>query len=165
MPAQYCTYRYYDAPDAVSYRTRYWFDWPPVFGRPGLLRAIRFCRVRRRRSRSLLVGDFEAAHLAAREGLQWAMQCQHTLGVAIVLQHFALIAALRDDAEHAARLVGFVEERFRVLSYEREYTEQWGLEKLMTAIRERLTQPEIDRLAAEGAAWTEDRAIALAMTH
>jgi hypothetical protein len=67
-------------------------------------------------------------------------------------------------AEHAARLVGFIDERFRVLSYEREYTERWCLEKIMAAIRERLTQPEIDRLAAEGASWPEDRAIELAMT-
>jgi hypothetical protein len=54
--------------------------------------------------------------------------------------------------------------RFAVLSYEREYTEHWCLEKLMAALRERLTDPEIERLAAEGAAWIEDRAVQYALT-
>jgi len=111
----------------------------------------------------IAAGDLEAARVAAREGLKWAMRCQHTLGIAIVLQHFALLGALRGDVEYAAHLVGFIDERFRVLSYERERTERWCLEKLMATVRERLTQPEIDRLETEGAAWTEDRAVQQAM--
>jgi hypothetical protein len=108
---------------------------------------------------SMAAGDLEAARVAAREGLKWAIQGQHTLGIAIVLQHFALIGVLSDEADDAARLLGFIDERFRLLSYEREYTERWSVEKLVAALHGRLTQSEIDRLAAEGAAWTEDYAI------
>jgi hypothetical protein len=86
-----------------------------------------------------------------------------TKGV-VPLQHFALVGALCDDLNDAARLIGFVDARFSVLSYEREYTEHWCFEKLMAALRERLTDPEIERLTAEGAPWTEDRAVQNALT-
>jgi predicted ATPase/class 3 adenylate cyclase len=113
---------------------------------------------------SIAAGDLEAGRLAARDGLKWALQSQHTLGIALVLQHFALIGALRKDVDDAARLIGFVDARLRALSYEREYTERWCLEKLKVALRERLSDSEIERLAAEGAEWTEDRAAQVAMT-
>jgi predicted ATPase/Flp pilus assembly protein TadD len=113
---------------------------------------------------SIAAGDLEAARVAAREGLKWALQGQHTLGIAIVLQHFALIGALSNEVNDAARLVGYVDARFRALAYEREYTEKWCLKKLTGALRERLTEPEIDRFAAEGAAWPEDRAVELALS-
>ena len=45
------------------------------------------------------------------------------------------------------------------LGYEREATEKWGYEKLMAALREQLSEAEIEKLAAEGAAWSEDQAV------
>ena len=42
---------------------------------------------------------------------------------------------------------------------EREPTEKWGYEKLMAALREHLSEAEIEKLAAEGAAWSEDQAV------
>ena len=113
---------------------------------------------------SIAAGDLEAARVAAREGLKWAQQGQHALGIAIVLQHLALIAALCNDVNDGARLIGYVDARFTVLSYEREYTERWCLEKLMVALRERLSESDIEQLAAEGAAWTEDHAVEQAMS-
>jgi tetratricopeptide (TPR) repeat protein len=112
----------------------------------------------------IAAGDLEAARVAAREGLKWAAQSQHTLGMAIVLQHFALIGALLNDVNDAARLIGYVNARLRALSYEREYTERWCLETLVVALRNRLSDADIERLAAEGEAWTEDRSIQYAMT-
>jgi tetratricopeptide (TPR) repeat protein len=113
---------------------------------------------------SIAAGDLEAGRVAAREGLKCAMQCQHTLGIAIVLQHFALIGALLNDVDDAPRLIGYVNARLRVLSYEREHTERWCLEKLMVTLRERLSDADIERRAAEGTLWTEDHAIQYAMT-
>jgi hypothetical protein len=106
--------------------------------------------------------DLEMARVAAREGLKWALQGQHSLGIAIVLQHFAVIGA-RDDAVAAARLSGYVEARLNALAYEREYTERWSLDRLMVALRKHRTESEIEALAREGAAWPEDRAIEQAM--
>jgi len=34
----------------------------------------------------------------------------------------------------------------------------------MLALRERLTDPEIEKLASEGAVWTDDRAVEFAMS-
>src|SRR5579872_3086145 len=109
-------------------------------------------------------GDYDAALRAAREGLKCALQEQHALGIAIVLQHFAQLAAIRGDAREGARLLAYVDARLRSLSNEREYTEKWCLEKLMIELRRTLDDSEIERLAAEGAAWTEDRAVGLAMS-
>ena len=49
--------------------------------------------------------------------------------------------------------------QFKELGNERESTEKWGYEKLMAALREQLSEAEIEKLAAEGAAWSEDRAV------
>jgi predicted ATPase/class 3 adenylate cyclase len=109
-------------------------------------------------------GDYDAALPAAREGLKCALQEQHVLGVAIVLQHFAHLAAMRGDAHSAARLLGYVNASLLALGYEREYTEKWGLEKLMVALREQLTDAEIETLAIEGSTWADDRAVEFAMS-
>jgi hypothetical protein len=55
--------------------------------------------------------------------------------------------------------VGYVNAQYRALALEREATEKWGYEKLMVVLHERQSQPEIERLAAEGAEWSEDQAV------
>jgi hypothetical protein len=67
--------------------------------------------------------------------------------------------ALLGDVNGAARLIGYGNLQFKELGYEREITEKWGYDKLMTALREQLSETEIEKLAAEGAAWSEDRAV------
>ncbi|HEY5095166.1 MAG TPA: adenylate/guanylate cyclase domain-containing protein [Candidatus Eremiobacteraceae bacterium] len=111
----------------------------------------------------IAANDVNAARVAAREGLKWALQGHHALGIAIVLQHFALLGALCNNVDVAARLIGHVDAYFEVLAYQREYTERWCHDKLMVALREHLTESEIDRLAAEGARWSEDLAVEQAM--
>jgi hypothetical protein len=49
--------------------------------------------------------------------------------------------------------------QYTALRMQREPTEQGGYEKLMTALRERLSEADIEKFAAEGAAWCEDRAV------
>jgi hypothetical protein len=103
-------------------------------------------------------GDVDGARESAREGLRWTRQAQHALLTAIALQHIALLLALRGKVNDAARLMGYVNAQFKELGYEREATEKWGYEKLVAALRENLSEAEIEKLAAEGAAWSEDRA-------
>lgn len=64
-------------------------------------------------------------------------------------------------ATHAAgaRLVGYVNAQLTVLGMQREPTEQWGYDRLMTALHEQLSDADIEKLAAEGAAWSEDQAV------
>ena len=106
----------------------------------------------------IALGDVVGAREAAREALRLARQAQRALLTAIALQHFALLGALRGKVRGAAQLIGYVDAQYKELGYEREGTEKWGYEKLMAALREQLSDAEIEKLAAEGAAWSEDQA-------
>jgi predicted ATPase/class 3 adenylate cyclase len=106
----------------------------------------------------IALGDVDGARETAREGLRWARQAQHPLNIAIASQHIALLSASRGEMHDAARLIGYVNVQFKELGYEREVTEKWGYEKLMASLHNRLSGADIETLAAEGAAWTEDRA-------
>jgi hypothetical protein len=103
--------------------------------------------------------DVDGAREAAREGLRLARQVQSPFGIAIGLQHIALLLALRGKPNDAARLIGFVSAQFEDLAVERSSTEKWGYDKLMTALRAQLSEADIERFAADGAAWSEDQAV------
>jgi predicted ATPase/class 3 adenylate cyclase len=105
------------------------------------------------------VEDLDGAREASREALRLARQVLDAVLIAIALQHLALIAALRGQVRSGAYLLGYVDARYRDLVFEREPTEIWGYDKLMAALREHLSDTEIEKLAAEGAAWSEDQAI------
>ncbi len=105
----------------------------------------------------IALGDADGAREAAREGLCWARQAQHALFIATALQHIALLLAMRGEVTGAARLIGYVNVQFKELGNEREATEKWGYEKLMAVLHEQLSEAEIEKLAGEGAAWSEDR--------
>lgn len=107
----------------------------------------------------IAMGDLDAAHAAAREGLRSAQQAGFSLQIAVASQHFALITALRGQAHSAARLAGYADVQYKDLWYEREPTEKWSYEKLMTTLHEHLSESEIEKLAVEGAAWSQDQAV------
>jgi predicted ATPase len=111
----------------------------------------------------IVLGDLGAARDSARGGLRVAQQVRNELSIAIALQHLALLAGLGGDARRAAQLLGYVDAQYTVLGMQRESTEQWGYDKLTAALRETLSENEIAQLAAEGAAWSEDRAVAQAL--
>jgi hypothetical protein len=105
------------------------------------------------------LGDLSAARDSAREGLRVARQAESEQIIACALRHLALLAALQRQPLGAARLLGYVDAQFKALGNEREATEKWGYDKLMAALREQLSEAEIGKLAAEGAAWSEDQAV------
>ena len=49
--------------------------------------------------------------------------------------------------------------QLKKLGVKREPTEEWGHGQLITSLREQLSEVEMDKLAAEGAAWSEDQAV------
>jgi predicted ATPase len=107
----------------------------------------------------LALGDLAGARESAREGLRVARQARVELFIAIALQHLALLAGLGGDGRRAAALLGYVDTRFTELGYKREHTEQWGYDKLLVVLRENPREDELAPLLAEGATWSEDRAI------
>lgn len=108
---------------------------------------------------NISLGHLDAADEAAREALRWGRKAQSTPLVAFGFQHLAAIAALRDETQLAARLRGYVDILLQELGIHRQRTEKWSYEKLMTALRAHLSEAEIEKLAAEGAAWSEDQAV------
>jgi len=106
----------------------------------------------------LALRDTAGAREAAREGLRWSRQVQFAQGIAIALQHFAELGALLGQV-HSAALTGYVDAQYKELGLERELTEKWGYEKLMAALRAYLSEAEIEKLAADGAGWSEDQAV------
>ncbi len=108
---------------------------------------------------SIALGNVDGAREAAREGLRRARQAQFAIVITIALQYIALLLALLGDVNGAARLIGYVNLQFKELGYEREITEKWAYEKLIAALREQLSEADIEKLAAEGAAWSEDQAV------
>jgi len=105
------------------------------------------------------LGDLEGTRLSASEGLRFARRCQDAQCVAIALQYLALHMALQGELQAAARLLGYVMVQFKELKLEREPTEKWGYEKLMTTLYHHLSETEIERLTAEGTTWLEDQAV------
>lgn len=111
----------------------------------------------------IALGDLNGARTAAREGLRWARQGRNELHIAIALQHFAVLSGLGGDARRAGKLLGYVDAQFAELGMHREPTEKWGRAKLIASLREKLSEDEIAKLAAEGREWQEDQAIEAAL--
>jgi predicted ATPase len=107
----------------------------------------------------IALGDLTAARDSAREAVRLARQGRHDLIIAIALQHLALLSTLGGDARRGAYLLGYADTQLSQLGLKREPTEQWSYDQLMTALRDTLSPDEIATLEAEGAAWSEDRAV------
>jgi predicted ATPase len=110
----------------------------------------------------IALGDIAGARIDAREGLRLARGTSW-FQIAILIQHLATVAALGDDPRRGARLRGHVDARYRNEGYERGPADTRSYETLMTALRENLTDDEIEELAADGAQMSEDQAVAEAL--
>ncbi|HMF28138.1 MAG TPA: hypothetical protein VKE42_05165, partial [Candidatus Cybelea sp.] len=111
----------------------------------------------------IALSDLYGARGSAREGLRVSRQARNELCLAIAFQHLALLAAIGGDSRRGAQLLGHVNARYDELGMKRETTEQRGYEKLLAALREEFTSDQIELLAAEGALWSEDHAVAEAL--
>ncbi len=107
----------------------------------------------------IALGDLDGAANSVRKAVRLARRSQFPAITAWAVQHFALILALRGNPQTAARLLGWVDAKLDELGRTRESTEQWSYEQLLSALREQLSDVEIEKLAAEGAAWSEDQAV------
>jgi hypothetical protein len=107
----------------------------------------------------IALNDLDGASVSAREGLRIARHVQRADLISVALQHLALLAALQRQAQLPARLLGYVDTQFKAQGYERESTEKWGYDKLVKALREQLSDAQIEKLAAQGSAWSEDQAV------
>jgi tetratricopeptide (TPR) repeat protein len=107
----------------------------------------------------LALGDLAGARESLHEGLRVGRKARDEAQIATLLQHLGLLAGLSGDSRRAAQLLGHVDRRFAEMGSKREPTERWGYDKLLAALRDAMDEDEVARLSAEGATWSEDRAI------
>ncbi|MBV8355636.1 MAG: tetratricopeptide repeat protein [Candidatus Eremiobacteraeota bacterium] len=110
----------------------------------------------------IALSDIEGARSSAREALvlsQWAPP----LEISAAIQHLATVAALSGDCAGAARLCGYVDAWYNSEGCTRELTERHGYDILMKTLRTALRDSEIAALAAQGAAFSEEHAVAQAL--
>jgi hypothetical protein len=79
-----------------------------------------------------------------------------------VIEHHALLAALLDDCERAALLIGFSDAIYRSSGEVRQYTEGRSYERLMALLAQAYVAEELARTMELGARWTQEQALAAA---
>jgi hypothetical protein len=85
------------------------------------------------------------------------------LNLAMCLEHLTLAAALAEDLTRAARLIGYGDAFFGALGQARQHHEQEARQTVMARIEAALDPAVRARLLAEGAGWSEDAAVAVAL--
>ncbi|HEX4014043.1 MAG TPA: tetratricopeptide repeat protein [Candidatus Cybelea sp.] len=111
---------------------------------------------------------FESAKACGLEALALAATSEAEVYSTIALQHAAVIVALGKPREapslehlhRAARLLGYAQARLAALKVRCGFSEQQGYDAAIAVLRETLDDEKIALLSAEGAAWSEARAIA-----
>lgn len=105
-------------------------------------------------------GEIDGAFAAMARA--FALACTDSYAVASLVQHAATALAVRTRSEPAARLLGHVDAFFMRMNCRRSTTEEREYGRLTVALQRQLSQAEIARFAAEGAALDELAAVALA---
>ena len=111
----------------------------------------------------LAIGDRLRAEPYARQALTLAAKARHPIFTPMGISYLAMIAAAR-DLRTGARLAGYAEERFRAANWQRVAYEQAMADRLFETLKSGLSQEELARLFAEGAAWSEDLAVTRALS-
>ena len=115
---------------------------------------------------------FDQAWERSEEALAIIEQVQARLLGLFVLQHFAAIIVLGSDSEKSAqhlstqlgaRLLGFVEARLGESDLRREYTEQQEYDRVLVALRERISAGELTQWFERGRQLMIERAFAEAL--
>ncbi|MBV9233097.1 MAG: hypothetical protein JO030_03560, partial [Candidatus Eremiobacteraeota bacterium] len=110
---------------------------------------------------AMAADDLTAARAALWEALHLP-QTTRSLWMTTVLEHHALLAALQADLERAVRLAGFTNARSRSRGDAREHTERRGYERLVLILQSAYSSDDLASAMAEGAALTEEQALAIA---
>jgi predicted ATPase/class 3 adenylate cyclase len=111
----------------------------------------------------IALGEIDEAEQEARASLVLCEHLQSAQMTAVAIEHLAIVAAERGELRHAARLSGYIDAWYGRESLEREWTEQQGYERLMTALRANLPEEELRRYTTEGMTLSEEDAIAEAI--
>jgi len=109
----------------------------------------------------LATGDRANAAPAVREALALAAKFRQPTEMLFAISYVAVLAAERDATE-AAVLIGFAEERLRLVGWKRVSYDRAMVDSLEDVLRKRLSETELSQLFAAGAAMGEEEAAARA---
>ena len=113
----------------------------------------------------LLASDRLAeAGLAARQALIDARALDWRAAIVRVIEHIGLIAALGDDTETAARMLGHTAAFYATETVSREHTEIVTFERLSNHVTRAVSPDLLAHLMREGEQWPSDKAAQFAMT-
>jgi hypothetical protein len=114
---------------------------------------------------ALLLPISKAARSIGKSGVKQCLERCGESGTAVVLGNMAEMEFGDGHPERALRAINEAleiharEPGVATALQQRETTEQWGYDKLLTALQETLSADEIAQLAASGATWSEDPAV------
>jgi predicted ATPase/DNA-binding winged helix-turn-helix (wHTH) protein len=107
----------------------------------------------------LAAGDTAEAKATALKGLREACALDWHAAVVRVIEHLALVAAREGKPKIAARLLGYGVAFYAAGTASREFTEISTYDRLTADLARELPKKTLNALMAEGARWSEDRAI------
>ncbi len=110
----------------------------------------------------LAAGQTSEARATALEGLKAARSLDWSAAVVRVVEHLALVAARAGRTDTAARLLGYGAAFYAGGTASREFTEMSTYDRLTADLTKVLAEDRMESLMAEGAVWSEDRAIEVA---
>lgn len=110
---------------------------------------------------ALAAGETAEARASLEHALETLERFGNTTWLTIALEHIALYAALRDDAEDAALLLAFTDARFAVLGKVREPVEASGYERARGLVTTSVASSVLQSIESRGGAITEDQAVRL----
>jgi len=111
----------------------------------------------------IALNQHDEAAADARRALSMLRESQNSYDIGIAVQHLALIAALRGDAQRASRLTGYVDAYFKSSGIQREPTEKWCYDRIIAALHDQLEEHKISLLMSDGASLSEREAVAQAL--
>lgn len=112
---------------------------------------------------ALALGRYDEARPHAIRALELARGSQIPLARTLALACYAPFHA-DSDVREAAQLYGYAAARLEELEWEMQSDDKLALDNALRVIESRLAPGELQPLLAEGAAWNEDRAMALVDT-
>ena len=110
----------------------------------------------------LAIGDGARAEPFARDALAKAARTGHPVLTPMAIAYLAIIRSTR-DADGAARLIGYAEDRLRAAEWQRAAYEQRMVDALFDSLRERFSERDLKRLFEEGKSWTDAEAATRAL--
>ncbi|MBV8498076.1 MAG: adenylate/guanylate cyclase domain-containing protein [Candidatus Eremiobacteraeota bacterium] len=109
----------------------------------------------------LAAGEFDRAHAAARQSLAAAVKGRHRVLTALSITYLAVIEGRRNPSR-AARLMGYAGEELRAVEWQLVPYERELVDRLFERLYGTIEKSQVTRLLEEGAAWSEEQAVAQA---